>query len=116
MGGSDLALTLLVAAGCAALVVVLVRAPARLWGVELRTWAWAYPLYILGSTRPTTSVIRYALLAIVPWWPFPEIGQQVTARRDRLALAALVTLLGIGSQLVWLRWFWVIGPANVAIP
>ena len=83
---------------------------------ELRTWAWAYPLYILGSTRPTTSVIRYALLAIVPWWPFPEIGQQVTARRDRLALVALVTLLGIGSQLVWLRWFWVIGPSNVAIP
>ena len=114
-GGSDLALTLLVAAGCAALVVVLVRAPARLWGVELRTWAWAYPLYILGSTRPTTSVIRYALLAIVPWWPFPEIGQQVTARRDRLALAALVTLLGIGSQLVWLRWFWVIGP-GVIVP
>ena len=116
LGGSDLALTLLVAAGCAALVVVLVRAPARLWGFELRTWAWAYPLYILGSTRPTTSVTRYALLAIVPWWPFPEIGQQVTARRDRWALVALVTLLGIGAQLVWLRWFWVIGPSNVAIP
>jgi hypothetical protein len=116
VGGSDLALTLVVAAACAALVVVLVRAPARLWGFELRTWAWAYPLYILGSTRPTTSITRYALLAIVPWWPFPEIGQQVTARRDRLALVALVTLLGIAAQLVWLRWFWVIGPSNIAIP
>ena len=116
VGGSDLALMLLVAAVCAALLAIVVRAPARLWGFELRTWAWAYPLYILCSTRPTTSITRYALLAIVPWWPFPEIGQQVTARCDRLALVALVTVLGIASRLVWLRWFWVIGPANVAIP
>ena len=116
VGGSNLALTLLVAAGCAALVVVLVRAPARLWRFELRTWAWAYPLYILGSTRPTTSIIRYSLLAIVPWWPFPEIGQQVTARRDRLALAALVTLLGVGSQVLWLQWFWLNAPGAVAYP
>ncbi len=57
-----------------------------------------------------------ALLAVVPWWPFPEIGRQVTARRDRLALVALVALLGIGAQLVWLRWYWVIGPDTLSFP
>ena len=76
VGGSNPALTLVVAAACGGLVVVLLRRPARLWGFELRTWAWAYPLYILGSTKPTTSIFRYALLAVVPWWPFPEIGRQ----------------------------------------
>ena len=116
VGGGNPALTLVVAAACGALVLVLLRKPARLWGFELRTWAWAYPLYILGSTKPTTSIFRYALLAVVPWWPFPEIGRQVTARRDRLALVALVTLLGIGAQLVWLRWYWVIGPDTLSFP
>ena len=75
-----------------------------------------YPLYLLGSTRPTTSIVRYALLAVVPWWPFPEIGRQVTSRRDRVALVALVTLLGIAFQLVWLRWFWLIGPDTLSFP
>jgi hypothetical protein len=116
VGGSDPALTLVVAAACGALVVVLLRAPARLWGFELRSWAWAYPLYILASTKPTTSILRYALLAVVPWWPFPEIGRHVTARRDRLALIALVTLLGIAAQVVWLRWYWVIGPHTLSFP
>lgn len=116
VGGSDLALTLVVAAGFAALLVVLLRKPARLWGFELRAWAGLYPLYILGSTRPATSIFRYALLAVVPWWPFPEIGAHVTGRRDRLALVALVTLLGIVSQVVWLRWYWVIGPDALSFP
>ena len=75
--------------GCAALVVVLVRAPARLWGVELRTWAWADLLYRRALTRLMMSVICYALLQSSPGGRFPEIGQQVTTRRDRLALAAL---------------------------
>ncbi len=46
----------------------------------------------------------------------PEIGRQVTARRDRLALVALVALLGIGAQVVWLRWYWVIGPDTLSFP
>jgi hypothetical protein len=116
VGGSDLALTLVVAAGFAGLLVVLLRKPARLWGLELRAWAGLYPLYILGSTRPATSIFRYALLAVVPWWPFPEIGAHVTGRRDRLALVALVTLLGIVAQVVWLRWYWVIGPDALSFP
>jgi hypothetical protein len=56
------------------------------------------------------------LLAVVPWWPFPEIGARVTARRERVALMVLVTALGILSQLAWMRWYFVIGPAAISYP
>ncbi len=115
-GGSNLALMVVVLVMCAVLVVVLVRRPARRWGLELRSWAGLYVLYVLASTRPTTSIFRYALLAVVPWWPFPEIGARVTARRERVALVVLVTALGILSQLAWMRWYFVIGPAAISYP
>ena len=96
-----------------ALAFVLLRAPARLWGLELRAWAAAYPLYVLASTLPASSIFRYAMPAIVPWWPFPEIGGVVTSRRGQVALAALVGALGIVFQYFYLRWFFVIGPDMV---
>ncbi len=116
VGGSELAMTLLVATGCIALIFVVLRKPARLWGSELRAWAILYPLYILGSTRPATSIFRYALLAVVPWWPLPEIGRHVKSLRERLSLAAFVIVLGIGAQIVWMRWYWVVGPYALSFP
>ncbi len=87
LGGSDPALTLVVAAACAALVFALICASPRGCGASsCAPGPGPTRSYILGSTKPTTSIFRYALLAVVPWWPFPEIGLQVTARRDRLAL------------------------------
>jgi hypothetical protein len=114
--GSTPALTIVVIVAGAVLAFILLRKPARLWRPEMRGWAVMYALYILGSTRPATSIIRYALLAVVPWWPFPEIGRQVTSRRDRVALVALVTMLGIGTQVVWIRWYWVVGPGALSFP
>jgi hypothetical protein len=82
----------------------------------LRTWAWAYPLYLLGSTRPFSSIFRYAMLAMVPWWPFPEVGATVTGTRQRLALATLVGVLGLVSQYLWVRWFFVVSPQSHGFP
>ncbi|HEX6877614.1 MAG TPA: hypothetical protein VF165_18295, partial [Nocardioidaceae bacterium] len=52
------------------------RSPSHRWGLELRAWVAIYPVYILLATQPTMSVVRYLMLAMVPWWPFPEAGEQ----------------------------------------
>lgn len=74
------------------------RPSARLWCLELHTWALAYPLFVLTSTRPTPSAFRYVMLAIVLCWPFPEIGSVVTTVRARVALATAVASVGFAGQ------------------
>jgi MFS family permease len=116
VGGGSPGLTVFIGLAAAGLALVVVRRSARLWGLELRSWAWAYPLYLLGSTRPTTSIFRYAMLAAVPWWPFPEVGSTVQGWRPRVALACLVLLVGCCVQVIWLRWYFVIDPASRGFP
>jgi hypothetical protein len=99
-----------------ALALLVARPQARLWGQELRSWALAYPLYLLASTRATSSVFRYAMLAVVPWWPFPEAGRHLASRRARWGLVLVVATLGFCSQLLWLRWYFVIGPRSFTYP
>jgi hypothetical protein len=70
----------------------------------------------LVSTRPQSSFFRHLLLAIVPWWPFPEAGQYVVSRRQQVALASLVAVLGFCVQYFWIRWFWVVSPHAVSFP
>jgi hypothetical protein len=114
--GSSPALFVLMPVAMAALTFLVLRRPARAWGLELRTWALAYPLYLLGSTTPTTSIFRYAMLSVIPWWPVPEVNDHVRSRRDRWALALVVAVLGLAVQAVWMRWFWVISPAALERP
>ena len=116
VGGADVGFALLIALVVVVFGLLIARPAARLWGRELRTWAWAYPLYLLGSTRPTPSIIRYAMLAIVPWWPFPEVGRAIVGTRQRLGIALLVGALGLLSQYVWVRWFFAVTPHSIGFP
>lgn len=103
----------LVVVAVGAQLVVLTRPQARLWSPELRCWSLSYGAYLLVSTRPATSFLRHLILALVPWWPFPEAGTQVRSRRERVILASLVAVLGFVVQYFWIRWFWV--PSNDAV-
>ncbi len=94
----------------------LLRPQGRLWSLELRAWSISYAAYLLVSTRPQSSFFRHLLLAIVPWWPFPEAGQYVVSRRQQVALASLVAVLGFCVQYFWIRWFWVVSPHAVSFP
>jgi hypothetical protein len=116
VGGGDVAFGVFV--GIIALVfgLLIARPATRLWGLELRSWAWAYPLYLLGTTRPTSSIIRYAMLAVVPWWPFPEVGGSVRGTGRRLGLAAFVGVLGMLTQYAWVRWIFIVSPHGHGFP
>ncbi len=114
--GSAPALRVVVPVAVVGLLVTLLRPAAARWGTELRSWSLLYIFFLLGSTRPTTSIFRYAVLSVVPWWPFPEVGDRVTSRRDRASLFVLVLVLGILVQAVWMRWFFVIGPSAIDHP
>jgi hypothetical protein len=114
--GSAPALLVVLPVAIATLVFLVLRRPAKAWGAELQIWSLVYPLYLLVSTTPTTSIFRYAMLSIVPWWPIPEVGGHVRTGRDRMALAVLVGLIGVSIQVAWLRWFWVISPAAIERP
>lgn len=114
IGAVDLALLVLLVT--LIWVYVLARRPAALWGPELRTWALAYPAYLMVATRPTTSIFRYAMLAAVLWWPVPEVALHRFPRAGRVALAATIAALGLASQVVWLRWFFVLTPAAISPP
>jgi hypothetical protein len=113
------------AAAAAPLVCFLVlslRGSARLWGLELRAWVVLYPTYIMLATQPTFSVLRYLLLALVPWWPFPELGERANERRVRRlfrwSVLALIVSAGFVAQYFWVtRVFTLdIGPAHQSFP
>lgn len=106
-GQSLLAVGVVAGVGVLIAAMVLQRA-ARLWGLELRTWTWAYPLYILGTARPTTSIFRYLLLTITPLWPVPGVSERVRSVRARVGLVALVVALGLVGQGLWLSAYFVI--------
>jgi hypothetical protein len=66
-GALPVALAVPILAALAGIVVLLARIAsgpgAAAWGPEVRAWCWAYPLYVLAVTPPTTGFIRYLLLA-----------------------------------------------------
>jgi hypothetical protein len=103
-------------AGLLLVAAVPLRRATRLWGPELRTWAVAYPLYLLLATRPTTSIVRYAMLAAVPWWPWPDVGRTLTSRSGRAGLVAAVVVVGFALQVLWLHYCFVLGPGWYSFP
>ena len=74
----------------------------RAWGVELWSWAVAYPIYIFLAVGVSTSVLRYLLLA------FPlalVVVPPVRTSGDRIARAVMVgawCLLGLAGQYLWI--------------
>jgi hypothetical protein len=61
------------------------------WGLELRTWSVAYPLYVLALTPITGGVLRYALLA-------PTLGLLLVGRvSDRTPRVRQVVIVGLGA-------------------
>jgi hypothetical protein len=99
------------------LVVMVTRRGAHPWGVELRAWAVAYPLYILVATRPLAGIIRYALLAVIPFWPGPRAPAAAPLDRGtRLLAIAAVVALGTAGQWWWVRHVFVATPSGDLFP
>ena len=89
----------------AAICLIVGRRRARVWGSQLRWWAPVYELYLLGTTRPTTSAVRYLMLAIVPWWQPPAVVPPT--RRRAITTVVIVSVVGLVLQWVWVHWFFV---------
>lgn len=97
------------ALGWVAIVVALAviylgaRRGSAVWGLELRSWAVLYPLYLLAATRPSPSILRYFLLAIAPLWPLPDPpGEETsTTRRSAWAFLVLLVVVGLVGQFLW---------------
>lgn len=95
-----------------ALVVVIVvvtwREPAAAWGLELRSWAFAYPLYLLSMTLVGPSHLRYLILGAVWAWPWPSLRPPASVVARRWQLVGVVALLasGLVAQWWWLNTFW----------
>lgn len=90
------------------LVIVLLlplRRSAAAWGPELRLWAFFYPLYLALMTAPNSSILRYALLALVPFWLLPNPRGVPVSRRDariRWVVLGVLLLVGVLAQQWWL--------------
>ena len=104
-GASGLVLLLLVVLAC---VWCVRRSGARAWSIEVRSWAWAYPLFLFLATGPGTSDIRYAVLAFPLVWPFVESPQARKDRRIQLGFVAFLAALGLVAQWVWISNYLVI--------
>jgi hypothetical protein len=81
----------------------LVRRPgAQEWSVEVRAWAWAYPLFLFFATGPGSSSIRYGVLAFPLIWPFVERTSKGPDRKMQLAFALGLAAVGLVAQWVWI--------------
>lgn len=78
---------------------------ARTWPLAVRLWTVLYPLFILGASRTTPSIVRYLLLAITPAWPFPQLSRDRSRPTQALMLTGVV-LFGLGTQAWWIIWAW----------
>jgi hypothetical protein len=100
---------LLLCAVVPALLALVVRRPAaRVWGTEVRTWAWAYPAYLFMAAAPGPRIIRYLLLAFPLMWPLPETDGYRTARPAKRAALPVLALTGLLLQWVWVSHFVII--------
>ena len=87
--------------GVMACVWLVRRRGAREWSVEVRAWAWAYPLFLFFATGPDSSTIRHGILAFPLMWPFVErtIGRE---RKMQLAFVLVLVAFGLVAQ-----WYWI---------
>ena len=108
LGGGPRAPAVLAVVVVAASALLVLRRAGRAWGFELRAWALVYALYLVSATRPTTSSLRHAMLALVPWWPTPmtDHDEDVTPAAKVTVLAGMVAV-GLLAQWFWISWFFV---------
>jgi hypothetical protein len=96
-------------------VVIVARRGARPWGSDLRWWVPVYGLYLLGTASPVPSSIRYAMLAVVPWWPSTDQGPAMTRSR-KVVTVAFAVAFGVACQVAWVRYFYLLGPDRALFP
>ena len=106
--GNGVAGLVLCAVAPALLFLAVRRAGARAWGMEVRTWAWAYPAYLFLAAAPGPSIIRYLLLAFPLLWPWPEVESYHDASRLQRSAVVVLALAGLVLQWVWISVFVVI--------
>lgn len=109
LGGATPVAAFVTGLAVALLLVLVLRHGARAWGAPLRLWPLAYAAFLLLTVRPASSSLRYPLLMMVPFWPFPELTASRRPRWLRWGIVVLVITFGIVFQLWWLRWFYVPG-------
>ena len=100
----------------AGVLLITLRRSAAVWGLELRVWALAYPLFILATARPTPSILRYGILAIAIFWPIPE---NPATRRDEVArwiVLGVLLLSGLATQFIWVNHVYTIQVTDGNIP
>ena len=95
---------------------IAVRPDAKAWGPELRCWSVAYPAFLLLATVPGPSVIRWLLLAFPLMWPFPEAAATPSERRFRVVFIAVLAVLGLAMQWVWISTFLGATPPSERFP
>lgn len=84
------------------------RKDSATWGPEVRAWAAFYPLYLLLATAPGPSNVRHLLLAFPLMWPFPEEATSTSDRRRRTAIVAILAIVGLVMQWVWISQYLVV--------
>lgn len=86
----------------AAIVWVTFLPAARAYGIELQLFGGAYLMYIFAASGMYTSVIRYALLSIVP------VALLVTGWRNRRIGYAMLGVMLV-TQVAWILLAWGFG-------
>jgi len=95
---------------------IVLRPEARAWGPELRTWSIAYPGFLLLTTVPGASAIRWLVLAFPLMWPFPEVARSAAERRFQMIFIAGMALVGLTTQWVWVSTFLAARAPSVWLP
>jgi hypothetical protein len=108
LGGVPALAALALFAVAVAWVVLRPEAPA--WGPEVRSWALAYPLYVLAVAPAAISLFRLLLIAFPLAWVFPDRGAD--HRRIQTVTLAVLVLTGLFLQWYWIRNFLVVGPLD----
>jgi hypothetical protein len=115
-GGVDEHVAMQAVTALAVLGLAVVVPAARAWPLELRAWALAYGLYLALTLRPTSSIERYMLLALVPWLPLPALAPPGTRRWVRALVLGVVALVGIRTQVGWVGHYLIPTDASLLPP
>lgn len=89
--------------------VIVLRPAARRWSPELRTWGFAYPVYLMAVAPAAVSLFRFWLLAFPLAWVFPSgLGR---SKMQYVAVGVLAAA-GLAAQWFWIRNFLILGPVE----
>lgn len=86
------------------------------WSTDLRVWSAAYVTYLVMAVGPSASLLRFAVLVLVPMWPFAEDPDPWESRADRIArifILCVLVLFGLITQYLWVTHVFTV-PVNPA--